>query len=149
MFAAERCSCGAPLMWQGWGIRRECFMTRLGLIVGLLAVTCAAANAAACEGSFCERLVVAAGPNFDGTWSETIIGGPKCAGTGHATFAISNSQLVQPGCSGSVSPNGAYSGRCAGAGFTLTATGHFSGNSASGQYTRSDGCSGSWQAVKK
>jgi hypothetical protein len=124
-------------------------MTRLGLIVGLLAVTCTAANAPACEGSFCERLVVAAGPNFDGTWSETIIGGPKCAGTTQTTFEISNSQLVQPGCSGSVSPNGAYSGRCAGAGFTLTATGHFSGNSASGQYTRSDGCSGHWQAVRK
>jgi hypothetical protein len=124
-------------------------MTRLGLIVGLLAVTSAAANALACEGSFCEVLVVAAGPNFDGTWSETIIGGPKCSGTMRTTFEISNSQLVQAGCSGTVRPNGVYNGRCAGAGFNLTATGHFSANSASGQYTRSDGCSGRWQAVKK
>jgi hypothetical protein len=128
---------------------RERFMTRLGLIVGLLAITCTAPNVQACEGSYCGRLVVAAGPNFDGSWSETIVGGPKCVGTVHTTFEISNSQLVQAGCSGSVSPKGAYSGRCAGAGFTLTATGRFSGNSASGQYTRSDGCSGRWQAVRK
>jgi hypothetical protein len=124
-------------------------MTRSGLIVSLLAITCATANALACESSSCERLIVAAGPNFDGRWSETIIGGPKCAGTMQTAFEISNGQLVQAGCSGSVGPNGAYSGRCAGAGFNLTATGHFSGNSASGQYTRSDGCSGRWRAVKQ
>jgi hypothetical protein len=125
-------------------------MKRLGLIVGLLAVTCTAAGAQTCEGSFCGRLVVAAGDNaFDGTWSETIVGGPKCEGSGHATFEISNSQLVQSGCSGSVSPKGAYSGSCAGAGFTLTATGHFTGNTASGQYTRTDGCRGTWKAVKQ
>jgi hypothetical protein len=124
-------------------------MRLVGLIVGLLAVTGAAANALACEGSLCKELVVAAAPSFDGSWSETVIGGPKCAGTVQTTFEISNGQLIQPGCSGSVSPKGAYSGSCNGAGFVITATGHFSGNSASGQYTRTDGCSGRWQAVKK
>jgi hypothetical protein len=125
-------------------------MTRLGLIVGVLAVTCTAPNALACEGSSCETLVVAAGANaFDGSWSETVTGGPKCAGSFRTTFDIVNGQLVQAGCSGAVSPSGAYSGSCAGNGFTLTATGHFTAHSASGQYKRSDGCSGSWQAVRK
>jgi hypothetical protein len=125
-------------------------MTRLGLIVGVVAVTCAAPNAQACEGNFCERLVVAAGANsFDGMWDDTITGGPKCPGTINVSFQISNGRVVYAGCSGSVSPNGAYSGSCAGNGFTVTATGHFTANSASGQYKRNDGCTGRWQAVKK
>lgn len=113
-------------------------MGRWTLVISLLAAACAT-SAVAKE---------ATANQFDGTWNETVTGGPKCPGKLEVTFDISNGTLVQPGCSGSVGPNGAYSGRCAGNGFTLTATGHFSGNSASGEYQRTDGCSGRWDAHK-
>jgi hypothetical protein len=141
---------GVTIRPEQWCQGRERFMKRLGLIVGLLAVTSTAAGAQTCVGSFCGRIVVAAGANdFDGTWSETITGGPKCAATLHTTFQVANGQLIQSGCSGVISPSGSVQSSCNGAGFTLTATGHFTPNSASGRYTRSDGCSGSWKAVKQ
>jgi opacity protein-like surface antigen len=113
-------------------------MGRWTLVISLLAVACATSAVAKDDVS-----------RFDGTWNETVTGGPKCPGTFKLTFGITSGNLVQPGCSGTVDPNGTYSGSCAGRGFNLTATGRFSGNSASGQYTRTDGCSGRWEARKQ
>jgi hypothetical protein len=60
-----------------------------------------------------------------------------------------NGRLIQLGSSGQISPNGSARGSAAGHGFTLTWTGHFSGNSASGRYKRNDGCVGRWVAVRQ
>jgi hypothetical protein len=126
-------------------------MKGFGLMVGLLAAAGAGANAQACNGASCERFVVAAAANaFDGNWSETITGeSASCAGTITTTFQIVNGRLVQQGSQGEVRANGSASGSAVGNGFTLTWTGHFSANSASGRYKRSDGCVGRWQAVKQ
>jgi hypothetical protein len=108
-------------------------------MVGLLAVTCAAPNASS------------AGANaFDGSWTETITAEkPSCAGSFKTTFQIANGRLIQQGSSGQISPNGSARGTAAGGGFTLTWTGHFFGNTASGRYKRNDGCFGRWEAVRQ
>lgn len=124
-------------------------MKGLGLILGLAAGVWAA-NAYACDGSNCERLVVAAAANaFDGSWSETVTGeSANCKGTFSTSFRVENGRIIQPGQNGSVSANGSASGSVAGNGFTLTWTGHFTPTTASGRYKRSDGCVGRWQARK-
>jgi hypothetical protein len=126
-------------------------MTRWGLVVGLLAVSSAAANAQVCDEGFCKKLVVAAAANpFDGNWSEIVTGeSANCAGTVNTTFQVENGRLIQSGSGGTVSRNGSARGSGTGDGYILTWTGHFSGNSASGRYRRSDGCVGSWQATRQ
>jgi hypothetical protein len=125
-------------------------MKGLGLILGLVAGAWAA-NAYACDGDICERIVVAAAANpFDGSWSETITGdSANCKGSFTTSFQVENGRIIQPGQNGSVNANGSASGSVAGNGFTLTWTGRFSGSTASGSYKRSDGCVGHWQARKQ
>jgi hypothetical protein len=128
-------------------------MSPWSLMVGLLAVTCAAANAQACDSDPCRSLVVAAAANpFDGNWRETITnegGAPNCSGTLSTSFSIANGRVVQEGTRGTVSPNGSARGTGSGPGYTSTWTGHFSGNSASGRFKRNDGCVGRWEATRQ
>jgi hypothetical protein len=114
-------------------------MGRLGLTIGLLVISCAAAEARS------------AGANpFDGEWSETIVGeSPSCVSNINASFTVKNGHFSQPNSVGEVSPNGSARGTASAAGFTATWTGHFSGNNASGRFQRDDGCVGHWEAVRK
>jgi hypothetical protein len=87
-------------------------MRRLSLMVGLMVVACDAANAEACEGDSCKKLVAAAADeagvanSFDGVWAEAITGESQtCAGTLNVTFKIANNRLVHENSSGTVSPN--------------------------------------------
>jgi hypothetical protein len=107
------------------------------LAVGLLAVHGVAA--------------VAAGNNpFDGTWSEVIVGESSvCDVTVNTSFNVSNGHFSQPNSSGEVSPSGSAKGTAFGGGVSGTWTGQFSGNKASGRFTRTDGCVGRWSAVRQ
>jgi hypothetical protein len=114
-------------------------MQRSVLMVGVLAMTCVTAHARSQNVSA-----------FDGTWSETITGeSPSCAGSFNTTFRIENGRLIQAGSHGQINPDGSARGAAAGNGFTLTWSGRFSGNTASGHYKRDDGCVGRWEAIKQ
>jgi hypothetical protein len=110
----------------------------------VLAVSLLAINAVA---------AVAASPGanpFDGTWAEVIVGGNKvCDVVVNSSFTVTNGHLSQRNSSGEVSPNGSASGTVNANGVSGTWTGHFSGNNASGRFTRTDGCVGRWSAVRK
>jgi hypothetical protein len=112
-------------------------MKALVLAVGLLAVNAVAA--------------VAASPNpFDGSWSEVIVGETKvCEVVVNTSFTVTNGHFSQPNSTGEVSPNGSAKGTASAGGVNGSWTGHFSGNKASGRFTRTDGCDGRWSAVRQ
>jgi hypothetical protein len=117
----------------------RCFVKALVLAVGLLAVNGVAAVAAS----------PGANP-FDGTWAEVIVGENKvCDVVVNTSFTVSNGHFSQNYSSGEVSPNGSAKGTANANGVTGTWTGHFSGNKASGRFTRTDGCIGRWSAVRQ
>jgi len=117
----------------------RCFVKAFFLAVGLLAVNGVAAVAAS----------PGANP-FDGTWAEVIVGGNKvCDVVVNTSFTVTNGHLSQNNSSGEVSPNGSAKGTAYANGVNATWTGHFSGNKASGRFTRTDGCVGRWSAVRQ
>jgi hypothetical protein len=117
----------------------RCFLKAFVLAVGLLAVNGVAAVAAS----------PGANP-FDGTWAEVIVGGNKvCDVVVNTSFTVTNGHLSQNNSSGEVSPNGSAKGTANANGVTGTWTGQFSGNKASGRFTRTDGCIGRWSAVRQ
>ena len=109
------------------------------LAVGLLAMSGVAAVAAS----------TGAHP-FDGTWTEVIVGETKvCEVVVNTSFTVSNGHFGQPNSSGEVSPTGSAKGTASAGGVNGSWTGHFSGNKASGRFTRTDGCDGRWSAVRQ
>jgi len=62
---------------------------------------------------------------------------------------IKGGKVIVRGGGGNVTPDGIIHTVGAGNGLTLTAEGRLSGDSGSGTYDRSDGCSGTWVAVKQ
>jgi hypothetical protein len=109
------------------------------LAVGLLAINGVAAVAASPR----------ANP-FDGTWAEVIVGGNKvCDVVVNTSFTVTNGHLSQNNSSGEVSRNGSARGTAYANGVNATWTGRFSGNKASGRFTRTDGCVGRWSAVRQ
>ena len=86
------------------------------------------------------------GGNFDGPWAFTSTG---CPGAGTVATVISGGRFATKQSSGSVSPSGAIHSAGAGGGLTFTGTGRLVGNSGSGTYRRSDGCSGRWTAARQ
>lgn len=83
---------------------------------------------------------------YDGRWKFT---GAGCRGAGSVMAIIRNGQVIVRGGGGNVTPDGIIHTVGAGNGLTLTAEGRLSGNSGSGTYDRSDGCSGTWIGVKQ
>lgn len=84
--------------------------------------------------------------NFDGSW--TVTASPGCAASGTGTVVISGGRVSGQGISGTVSPNGAtrtigYIDR-----ITIVSSGRATGNTSSGVYRQSDGCSGTWRGRK-
>ena len=83
---------------------------------------------------------------FDGRW---IFTGAGCKGAGSVAATIKNGKVIVRGGGGSVTPDGIIHTVGAGNGLTLTAEGTLYGDSGSGTYDRSDGCSGTWIGVKQ
>jgi hypothetical protein len=84
--------------------------------------------------------------NFDGAWTFTSAG---CSYTGSLPAKIVGGRIIVRGGSGQVDPDGTLHSVGAGNGMTLTAVGQLSGNTGSGTFNRSDGCVGSWIAIKR
>jgi hypothetical protein len=84
--------------------------------------------------------------NFDGLWTFTSAG---CTYTGSLPARIVGGKIIVRGGSGRVDPDGTLRSVGAGNGMTLTAVGQLSGNTGSGTFNRSDGCAGSWIAIKR
>ncbi len=82
--------------------------------------------------------------NFDGRWTFTSAG---CPHTGSLPALISGGRIIVRGGSGQVDPDGTLHSVGAG-GMTLTAEGRLMGNTGSGTFNRSDGCIGTWIAIK-
>jgi hypothetical protein len=87
-----------------------------------------------------------ANSDFDGRWIFTSAG---CPHTGSLPATIKKGKIIVRGGSGMVGPDGTLHSVGAGGGMTLTAVGQLSGNSGSGTFNRSDGCVGSWIAIKR
>jgi hypothetical protein len=83
---------------------------------------------------------------FDGKW---IFTGAGCPNSGSVPAVIRNGKIVVRGGAGFVEPDGALHSVGAGGGMTLTAVGSLTGNTGSGTFNRSDGCVGSWIAIRR
>jgi hypothetical protein len=83
--------------------------------------------------------------SFDGAWTFTSAG---CRHTGSLVALIIDGKIVVRGGSGQVNPDGTLHSVGAGNGMTLSAVGRLSGNTGAGTFNRSDGCVGSWIAIK-
>ena len=84
--------------------------------------------------------------NFDGAWIFTSAG---CPYTGSLPAMIASGRILIRGGSGQVDPDGTLRSVGAGNGMTRTAAGRLSGNTGVGTFIRSDGCVGSWIAIKR
>ena len=84
--------------------------------------------------------------DFDGRWIFTSAG---CSHTGSLPATIRKGQIIISGGGGFVGPDGTLHSVGAGGGMTLTAVGQLSGNNGSGTFNRSDGCVGTWIAIKR
>lgn len=86
------------------------------------------------------------GTDFDGRWIFTSAG---CSHTGSLPATIRKGKIIVKGGAGTVGPDGTLHSVGAGGGMTLTAVGQLSGNNGSGTFNRSDGCVGTWIAIKR
>ena len=84
--------------------------------------------------------------DFDGLWTFTSAG---CPYTGSLPAKIIGGKIIIKGGSGQVDPDGTLHSVGAGNGMTLTAVGQMSASTGSGTFNRSDGCVGSWIAIKR
>ena len=83
---------------------------------------------------------------FDGRWTFTSAG---CRYTGSIGAVIKHGRVIVRGGGGQVDPDGAIHTVGAGGGMTLTAEGRLAGDTGSGTFNRSDGCLGTWIAIKR
>ena len=83
---------------------------------------------------------------FDGRWTFTSRG---CTNTGSIGATIRHGRITVRGGSGKVDPDGTLHSVGAGNGMTFTAEGHLDGETGSGTFDRSDGCSGTWIGIKR
>jgi len=83
---------------------------------------------------------------FDGRWTFT---GAGCPNTGSVSAVIKRGKIIVKDGGGHVSADGTLRSVGAGGGMTLTAQGHLFADAGSGTFDRSDGCSGTWIAIKR
>jgi hypothetical protein len=83
---------------------------------------------------------------FDGRWTFTSAG---CRYTGSLPATIKYGRVIVRGGAGHVDPDGFIHTVGAGGGMTLTAEGRPDGETGSGTFARSDGCVGTWIAIKR
>ena len=84
--------------------------------------------------------------NFDGTW---LFAGIGCHSSGVLPAIISPGKIIVQGGSGRVEPDGTLNSIGAANGVTQTAVERLAGNAGTGTYKRSDGCRGTWTAIKQ
>jgi hypothetical protein len=84
--------------------------------------------------------------SFDGTW---LFAGIGCHSSGVLAAIISHGKIIVQGGSGRVDPDGTLNSIGAANGVTQTAVGRLTGNAGTGTYKRSDGCRGTWTAIKQ
>lgn len=82
----------------------------------------------------------------DGAWVVTSIG---CGGTASGAIVVTSGRIIGDGLTGSVSANGAARSVYQANGLTSIGSGRLSGRSGAGTFRRSDGCSGTWSAIKQ
>jgi hypothetical protein len=83
---------------------------------------------------------------FDGTW--TVVSSAGCRTSGTRSLTVSGGQVTGFGISGTISTNGMVRIVGKGDGVTVVGTGRITGNTGSGTFRQSDGCSGSIRSVK-
>ena len=103
---------------------------------------------AATEKSAARGLTAGSGGNYDGVWEGVAIGW-TCSGTTTMVLTVLSGRVTAPEGSGSVTSGGSVRGVYNANGITAVLSGHLSGRSGSGRFKRSDGCVGSWTAVKR
>ncbi|MBR0757348.1 hypothetical protein JQ604_34645 [Bradyrhizobium jicamae] len=86
------------------------------------------------------------GGSVDGAWVVTSIG---CGGTSSGAIVVTSGRIIGEGLTGTVSPSGAARSVFQANGLTSIGSGRISGRSGSGTFRRSDGCGGTWHAVKQ
>jgi len=86
------------------------------------------------------------GSSVDGAWIVTSVG---CGGTGSGAFVVTSGRIIGEGLTGSVSASGSARSVLQANGLTSIGSGRLSGRSGSGTFRRSDGCNGTWNAVKQ
>ncbi|MEN3348698.1 MAG: hypothetical protein V7632_2333 [Bradyrhizobium sp.] len=86
------------------------------------------------------------GGSVDGAWVVTSVG---CGGTGSGAIVITSGRIIGEGLTGSVGANGAARSVFQANGLTSIGSGRLSGRSGAGTFRRSDGCSGTWSAIKQ
>jgi hypothetical protein len=84
--------------------------------------------------------------SFDGTW---LFAGIGCHSSGVLPAIISHGKLIVPNGSGRVDPDGTINTIGYANGVTQTAVGRLLGNAGSGTFKRSNGCRGTWTAIKQ
>jgi hypothetical protein len=89
------------------------------------------------------------GGNLDGAWSISSRGTSGCADTFRETVIVTSGRMVGNYGQASVSSNGSVRGSGNYSGIGVTSRGRLSGRSGSGTFTRSDGCTGTWNASKQ
>ncbi|QOZ25553.1 hypothetical protein [Bradyrhizobium sp. CCBAU 51753] len=86
------------------------------------------------------------GGSVDGAWVVTSVG---CGGTSTGAVVITSGRIIGEGLTGSVSASGAARSVFQANGLTSIGSGRVSGRSGAGTFRRSDGCSGTWSAIKQ
>lgn len=86
------------------------------------------------------------GGGVDGAWVVTSVG---CGGTGSGAIVITSGRIIGEGLTGSVSASGAARSVYQANGLTSIGSGRLSGRSGAGTFRRSDGCGGTWSAIKQ
>jgi hypothetical protein len=84
--------------------------------------------------------------SFNGTW---LFAGIGCHSSGVLPAIISHGKLIVPNGSGRVDPDGTINTIGYVNGVTQTAVGRLLGNAGSGTFKRSNGCRGTWTAIKQ
>ena len=87
-----------------------------------------------------------AAAGIDGTWPVSATG--RCIPPWQLTFLISNGVISGSGATGQVSRGGAARGQVVVLGLRFDFIGHFGAREASGTFTGTDGCPGTWSATK-
>jgi hypothetical protein len=83
---------------------------------------------------------------FDGSWLFTST---DCGNKGFLPVVIKSGKIIVRNGSGNVSSDGILHSVGAGGGLTQRAEGRLYGDTGSGTFDRSDGCSGNWIAIRK
>jgi hypothetical protein len=84
--------------------------------------------------------------SFDGTW---LFAGIGCRSSGFLPAIIAHGKIVVQNGSGHVDADGTINSIGYNNGVTQTAVGRLSGNAGSGTFKRSNGCRGTWTAIKQ